>query len=384
MLVKIKKIRYMLVLLSLAIMLCIASGCSAPAMPVNSPVQVEQPSEKPEEEKVKTAEERICELLPSVSTGKGDTSQLFALLPGMDWKALAAISGRPDCAYELYGILASIELTENETASILKASKKYDPDIYFQSSLVRRLFLRDKALFIRAASRLDEQQLEKALELLFETSFSFPSIIERDITGLMEKGSLTPEEKAAAGLICKTLAEHEKIKYEGAMLNSGAGKVEKQICKLLVEAPDSPETRKTVLSNIQYINWRHIDLNGRDSAQIIDWETIISWLREVELPEDEYLTNIMKAQKGLDAALSESYGSMLGERFMQDKGRFVRCAGGLKEDVLEQLCSLVAYSSSYGNLNIIRSDTEKLLEKENLSDKEKHVVKSLLEAFSHM
>ncbi|MDD4503688.1 MAG: hypothetical protein PHS15_02520, partial [Clostridiaceae bacterium] len=173
----------------------------------------------------------------------------------------------------------------------------------------------------------------------------------------------------------------EKIKYKGAVLDPRAGKVEKQICKLLVEAPDSSQTRKTILNTIQHINWRYIGIeNDYDSGQI-GWETIMSWLNEIELPEDTYLTNIMKAQNGLDAALAESYSSMIGKRFMQDKARFVRCAARLKEGELKQLCCSVAYSSSYDNLSIIRGDTEKLLEKEDLSDTEKHAVESLLEAF---
>ena len=385
---KVEKTHHMIVLLSLTIMLSIASGCSTPqkvdspskkAMPANTSKQIEQPSLKPAGEKVKTVEEQICELLPAVLDGKGDPSRLFALLPGLDWKALGAISQHHDYTYELHGILASIELTENETASILKASRKYDTDFWFQRSLVHRLFLRDKALFIRAASRLDSHQIEKVLELLSEIHFGFPAIIEQDTARLLEKGSLTPEEEAVARLIRETVAKHEKIKYKEAMLDPRAGKVEKQICKLLVEAPDSSETRKSILNTVQNINWRYLD-EGTEPAQI-GWSTVISWLGEIELPEEKYLINIMKAQKGLDAALSESYCSMIGERFMQDKARFVRCAGRLKEDELESLCCYVAYSSSYDNLNIIRSDMEKLLEKEDLSDKEKHVVESLLEAF---
>ena len=162
--------------------------------------------------------------------------------------------------------------------------------------------------------------------------------------------------------------------------NNPIESVEQRIYELFKKAAASnasDETKNEFFNSIKDINW--ITLN--EIHENASYE-LLGWLYTSEISNEINITNLLKATKGLDGAMSEGYSGITAKLFLQDKRKFIICLSKVPADSVDNICFYVAYGCSYFDLKQIVDDTEKLINTEKMSNQEIIVAKKLKDALN--
>ena len=163
-------------------------------------------------------------------------------------------------------------------------------------------------------------------------------------------------------------------------VNNPTESAEQRIYELFKKAAAndaSDEAKNEFFNSFKYINWKILnEIHENASYDLLDW------LYTSEISSEINITNLLKATKGLDGAMSEGYSGITAKLFLQDKHKFITCLSRVPVDSVDNICSYVAYGCSYFDLKQIVDDTEKLINTEEMSNQEIIVAKKLKDAIN--
>ena len=151
--------------------------------------------------------------------------------------------------------------------------------------------------------------------------------------------------------------------------------IEQHIYRLVKINVIDNKIKEEVFGLIKDINW--IKLNKIDNLAAME---LLSWIDKLENINEENISNLLRATKGLDGAYTESYCYTIKLIFLKDKHKFLKCVSILPADEADRICSFLAYGLSYGNVDQEIEAINVIVNTEKLTAKEKIVAQKLIES----
>ncbi|KXG75533.1 hypothetical protein [Thermotalea metallivorans] len=145
--------------------------------------------------------------------------------------------------------------------------------------------------------------------------------------------------------------------------------IEEQIFRLFADIHEKPDNKTLILSIIKDINWSTYEsLYSNASFDLLNWLGSISYENERDM------ISILQAVDGLDGAMAEEYASIVGQIFLKDKNRFIKCLSKIPETKMKTVNKFVAYYCSYKDINQIRIEIQNMQNEDFFNDYEREVI----------
>jgi hypothetical protein len=217
--------------------------------------------------------------------------------------------------------------------------------------------------------------MKKAIELLI-----ICTALTVGLAGCMADTSLEDAAPAENAQLDETLANTVNVSPPATV------SVEEEAYRLLKSL--RTEERKymdEILEFLPDINWSAYSKHSKEHSNdeyALEAMDLLRWLTyNPGSWQGDNMLKIFQARNGLDGALAEQYSVIVGSFFTRDKDKFVELLSQL-DDGIESICGHVAYHCDYYmDLERLAETTAAYFADKQLSDSERFVVNSLIEAF---